>query len=44
MGGKLNYDNRYGFFLGQGFDNFYGEKDYKNELWRELDLYNYNKR
>jgi len=30
VGGKLNYDNRYGFFLGQGFDNFYGEKDYKN--------------
>ena len=30
VGGKLNYDNRYGFFLGQGFDNFYGAKDYNN--------------
>ena len=30
VGGELDYDNRYGFFLGQGFDNFYGTKDYNN--------------
>jgi len=33
VGGSLDYDNRHGFFLGQGYDNFYGRDDYGDNVF-----------
>ena len=33
VGGALEYDNRYGFFLGQGYDHFYGRNDYGDNVF-----------
>jgi len=47
VGGDLQYDNRYGFFLGQGYDNFYGRYDYGNNVfstvWGVADEHLFNK-
>ena len=36
VGGKLDYDNRHGFFLGQGYDNFYGSNDYGDDIFKTV--------
>ena len=33
VGGDLKYDNCHGFFLGQGYDNFYGRYDYGDKVF-----------
>ena len=33
VGGDLEYDNRHGFFLGQGYDQFYGRNDYGDNIF-----------
>ena len=47
VGGALEYDNRHGFFLGQGYDNFYGRYDYGNDVfstvWGVADEHLFNK-
>jgi len=47
VGGALEYDNLHGFFLGQGYDNFYGRYDYGDDVfstvWGVADEHLFNK-